>query len=1191
MTAIKDLKILSVLILMVPVCVFGDITYTLHLDGVDAGIRDQIEGSIAEAVGYYNQYGSFNKHLNIYYSAGVPTAQANFDGVMTFGGSRNSRVAMHEITHTLGCGTYWAWGNLMVNGVWNGAYATAQVQEFDGAGALLRGDSIHFWPYGLNYDNEDGFIARIRQVRMVASLAADMGFLSFVKEPTSLVLQHGATAVFTVEAANSQSYQWYKQGQSSPLTNGGNISGANTKTLQIANVSAADVGRYYCRISGELSSRSAGLMVPTHVGHWDFGNNSLDTLGMNHGTVFGGAVYAAGKIGRAIDLDGTDDFVRLPAGVADAVDITVAAWVNWDGGSDWQRIFDFGNNTNQYLFLTPRSGGNTLRFVIKNGGGEQMVETTALATGQWVHVAVTLSGTTATLYVNGTAAATNNSVTINPIDFAPTVNYIGDSQFRADPLFKGCIDEIHIYSYALTSAEISAIYAGRAAFPSPAESTFGVRTQLCLTWEGGYSGESAWQTYLGTSQAAVNGATPASAEYLGVRYQEQLSTPMLLPNTTYYWRVDPLLPEGTVVKGNVWMFVTGGMTEALTPKFAGYVIDKPDATEGIAYTQSLAGDVVTAGPSSFQKLAGPEWIAISPDGVISGTPPEGAAGQALCTVRIADEAGYADEAVVSLLVRNIYSGRKGYDELGRFAEEWLFAGPAFYAADLNQDEKVDLVDWSLFAADWNYESESGLAAAWTMDDAFGEMVGDALGRYPGTLRNMNALWRPMETIVGKTSHCLAFDGVDDYVEISDYKGISGGASRTCTAWIKTTRPSTSYILNWGAATDEGAKWLIRLHDDGGLRVSINGGTIRGVSNLADGDWHHIAVVLEDDGSPDVSEVELYADGRLETVRATTAHAVNTSADQTVKIGVDNNTGTVFFLGQIDDVRIYERALSGREIAEMADAVTVAYWRFEEGPVNASVSHGGADSGVFYPGVSDSSGHGNHLSVFAEGWAGYTYRHDVSGSTLQDSGAVNALSVQNSGSYPAMFTGSEAMRTMTPAAFTIEVSFKPETGGFRTLVGRDSYGAIAADPAAAALYLQITPSNAIAIKFADKAGTWHVAQSADGVIQGFVFPNAAQGLWYHAAAVSDGTLLSLYLADVDAGGGYTLAAQTDMTLSGSTNTALTAGLGSGSDWQAGNWSVGRGLHNGGHTDRAFGFIDEVRISSQALLPSQFLYVLP
>ena len=69
-----------------------------------------------------------------------------------------------------------------------------------------------------------------------------------------------------------------------------------------------------------------------------------------------------------------------------------------------------------------------------------------------------------------------------------------------------------------------------------------------------------------------------------------------------------------------------------------------------------------------------------------------------------------------------------------------------------------------------------------------------------------------------------------------------------------------------------------------------------------------------------------------------------------------------------------------------------------------------------------------------------------------------------------------------------------------------------------------------------------------------------------AAVSDGSMLSLYLRDVTAGGWH-LIAQTDMTLSGSPNTALTKGTGDGGDWNAGDWSVGRGLYNGGHGDRA------------------------
>jgi len=267
------------------------------------------------------------------------------------------------------------------------------------------------------------------------------------------------------------------------------------------------------------------------------------------------------------------------------------------------------------------------------------------------------------------------------------------------------------------------------------------------------------------------------------------------------------------------------------------------------------------------------------------------------------------------------------------------------------------------------------------------------------------------------------------------------------------------------------------------------------------------------------------------------------------------------------------------------AATVAYWRFEEGPADAQVSHGGQPDGVFYPGTADSSGNGNALSVWAEGWAGYAYRTDRPGYVVPQTGAANNFSVQNTGDYPVMFTQTGSpMQTMTPAAFTIEASSKPEaTGSWRTLVGRDSYGTYAGDPNLSALYFQITPDDAVAIKFCDVSGYWHEAISANGILTGFPSTKAAAGQWYHLAAVSDGSTLSLYL---NRGAGFNLVAQTDMTLSGSPNTALTAGAGSGSDWDPGNWSVGRGLYAGAHTDRAYGFIDEVRISDAALPPSEF-----
>ena len=277
--------------------------------------------------------------------------------------------------------------------------------------------------------------------------------------------------------------------------------------------------------------------------------------------------------------------------------------------------------------------------------------------------------------------------------------------------------------------------------------------------------------------------------------------------------------------------------------------------------------------------------------------------------------------------------------------------------------------------------------------------------------------------------------------------------------------------------------------------------------------------------------------------------------------------------------------------------TVVYWRFEAGPAGSAVPHPVGD-GVFYAGVSDSSGNGNHLSVWtADAWAGYAYRSDVAVAAVPKTKAVNAFSVKNSGAFPGLFTSSadsvpagKDIETLAFAQFTIEAFFKVEGGGHRTLVGRDARDVVA-NGALAALYFQLIPGDALAIKFADVSGYWHEAVSAAGAVQGFTYdgdPEGTLGKWYYAAALSDGATLSLYLANMTDGGGLQLVARTDISTSSSPNTTLAKGVTSGANWHAGGWSVGRGLYNGSHTDRAWGFIDEVRISDAALTPEELLF---
>ena len=138
--------------------------------------RQAAVDSIQGAVNRYNAYGDFGNY-NIYvdYHPGVPTAQANFGGKITFGGTYpNERVMMHEAAHYLGLPSG-NWGFWMSDGVWDGQLGTQKVRQFDGDQALIHGDGAHFWPYGLNYDNEGGQSNMQRQVAIVFAMRADLG--------------------------------------------------------------------------------------------------------------------------------------------------------------------------------------------------------------------------------------------------------------------------------------------------------------------------------------------------------------------------------------------------------------------------------------------------------------------------------------------------------------------------------------------------------------------------------------------------------------------------------------------------------------------------------------------------------------------------------------------------------------------------------------------------------------------------------------------------------------------------------------------------------------------------------------------------------------------------------------------------------------------------------------------------------
>jgi len=184
-----------------------------------------------------------------------------------------------------------------------------------------------------------------------------------------------------------------------------------------------------------------------------------------------GPTWTAGRIGNAIDINGGTQHVSLPAGVVNGLnDFSIATWVRLDTTGNWRRIFDFGNNTTTNMYLTT-TNGSVIRFAITTGGSgaEQRIDgSSALPTGAWHHVAVTRSGSTGRLYIDGTQVGQNTGLSLSPASLGSTTNnWIGRSQYSADAYLDGQVDDFRIYNRALSAAEVQGLFNSSGGTPTP----------------------------------------------------------------------------------------------------------------------------------------------------------------------------------------------------------------------------------------------------------------------------------------------------------------------------------------------------------------------------------------------------------------------------------------------------------------------------------------------------------------------------------------------------------------------------------------------------------------------------------------------------------------------------------------------------------------------------------------------------
>jgi hypothetical protein len=212
--------------------------------------------------------------------------------------------------------------------------------------------------------------------------------------------------------------------------------------------------------------------------------------------------------------------------------------------------------------------------------------------------------------------------------------------------------------------------------------------------------------------------------------------------------------------------------------------------------------------------------------------------------------------------------------------------------------------------------QDGLVAHWTFDEGTGTIAYDSAGNNDGTI--YGATWT-----TGKLGDALNFDGNNDYVQVPNNQSQQISTNQiTVSAWIKlngdvvnTQRrivckqeiSNRSWGLevfgkNYGSSTGNQTVF----HDSDGSTTWYN---CVSATHLNTEQWYHI-VATDNAGA-----IRIYLNGQLDTL-SNDGYGIPSQINSPINISKHNPESLFFFNGLIDDVRIYNRALSAAEVAQL-----------------------------------------------------------------------------------------------------------------------------------------------------------------------------------------------------------------------------------------------------------------------------------
>ena len=203
-------------------------------------------------------------------------------------------------------------------------------------------------------------------------------------------------------------------------------------------------------------------------------------------------------------------------------------------------------------------------------------------------------------------------------------------------------------------------------------------------------------------------------------------------------------------------------------------------------------------------------------------------------------------------------------------------------------------------------AEAGLVAHWTFDEGRGDVARDVTGN------GHDAALKHVEWVPSPRGHAVRFDSKDDAAVYGDPASMNMSGDMTLAVWVKvdpTVDPDTTHLLIGDTGPAVERNFSLYLHGPGVLRFEWTDGKtvapLTAPSRLLNGTWKHIAVVA----NSTARHAAMYIDGQL-------AAEMPMPVPITKTVFKERSTGWFyngFFTGELDDVRLYSRALTAAEV--------------------------------------------------------------------------------------------------------------------------------------------------------------------------------------------------------------------------------------------------------------------------------------